>query len=732
MTACNRPRCKGTVIDTGFCDTCGLAYLPEAAVGPEPEAAFVPGVPALTGPQLPPVVDPDPESMLLESPYVKEDSRFCRWLDCNTPVGRALPGQPAATEGFCHVCGTEFSFEPKLSRNEVVGGHYIVLGCLAHGGMGWIYLAQDRNLQGKYVVLKGLLNNTDTAALRLARNESKFLTELEHPNVVRIISVVSHPEPGSETNRYIVMDYVGGRSLRQIAEDAFQPGQHYQAEDALLYVKYILQALQYLHETGLLYCDMKPANVIYGSGGVKVIDFGGVRGIDDDSEQKTGTYHFRIKGDELKTHGLTVRSDIYTVGTTLDVLLASSDVGEPEFAPGRDSVTKVVDRAIADYEHRFASAQEMLVQVDGVLAELHSLRTQEQAPPQFSAFHEAIGVLDAGLGQPPALTWWTGGGRRSTWSPPLDLHAPEPLAIAAGLAPPVEDPNDPHTEYLRDAQLFDDDTMLTELAAQQSGRNGDSVELELRMCRLHIRGGAAPEAGVALEKARNMLGRLAGYDWRIMWHDGLIALAESRIPEATRHFTDVLNNLPGEEDPKLALGLCAELSEDTAAAERFYQLVWGRDRTQLSAAFGLARIRLREGKRGDAVRLLRQVSDRSPHLGAVRIAIFRIRCARLAGGDLPADADLADAAATFHAMRLHHEASERLLTLIRESALDRLLIPGTREFPEGTILGSGPDENGVRRLLEDSYRRLARQTTNRRDNARLVDLANLVRPMSRV
>ena len=45
----------------------------------------------------------------------------------------------------------------------LVGGQYEVAGCLAHGGMGWIYLARDRNVNGRWVVLKGLLNSGDPA-----------------------------------------------------------------------------------------------------------------------------------------------------------------------------------------------------------------------------------------------------------------------------------------------------------------------------------------------------------------------------------------------------------------------------------------------------------------------------------------------------------------------------------------------------------------------------------------
>ena len=58
-----------------------------------------------------------------------------------------------------------FSFAPKLERGEMVAGQYEVLGCLAHGGLGWIYLAMDHHLDRRWVVLKGLLNTGDADAM---------------------------------------------------------------------------------------------------------------------------------------------------------------------------------------------------------------------------------------------------------------------------------------------------------------------------------------------------------------------------------------------------------------------------------------------------------------------------------------------------------------------------------------------------------------------------------------
>ena len=78
-------------------------------------------------------------------------------------------GKPGRTEGFCPKCRRPYSFAPKLQPGDLVGGQYGVVGAIAHGGLGWVYLAQDRNVSDRYVVLKGLLNTGDEDAYEALR-----------------------------------------------------------------------------------------------------------------------------------------------------------------------------------------------------------------------------------------------------------------------------------------------------------------------------------------------------------------------------------------------------------------------------------------------------------------------------------------------------------------------------------------------------------------------------------
>ena len=180
MSTCTS--CGGTIED-GYCNVCGLAAAPVPAAA-SAGSASAPAGSASAGSgsggsrrtagargsrrtsgrsargrlgaglvEIPPVPYRDPASAVLANPQVPENRRFC--ANCEQPVGRGRDDRAGLTEGFCRNCGTRFSFSPKLEPGELVAGQYEVLGCLAFGGLGWIYLARDRNVSDRWVVLKG-------------------------------------------------------------------------------------------------------------------------------------------------------------------------------------------------------------------------------------------------------------------------------------------------------------------------------------------------------------------------------------------------------------------------------------------------------------------------------------------------------------------------------------------------------------------------------------------------
>ena len=327
---------------------------------------------------IPPAPVPDPRSVIMANPQVSEEKRFC--AKCGAPVGRSRDGKPGRTQGFCPKCRTEFSYAPKLIPGDLVGGQYQVIGALAHGGLGWIYLADDKNVSDRWVVLKGLLNTGDLDAYQAAVAERQFLAEVQHPLIVNIYNFAMYEDAG-----YTVMEYVGGHSLKQLLKARMDAnGGRYDpfpADQAIAYMIEILPAFSYLHSQGLLYCDFKPDNIIQAGDAVKLIDLGGVRRTDDNESAIYGTVGFQAP--EIATLGPSVSSDIYTIGRTLAVLLfefrghqstyvkSLPAVDDTPVFQRYDSLYRVLAKATAENPNdRFQSADELRDQLLAVLREV--------------------------------------------------------------------------------------------------------------------------------------------------------------------------------------------------------------------------------------------------------------------------------------------------------------------------------------------------------------------------
>src|SRR6266487_5011316 len=433
QASCQQPGCGGTM-QGGYCDVCGIAAPPtgqQASAGaPAPASSRSAQTGSSAGGrrtrsgstrsgtsrssrgslgagliEIPPIPARDPARAVLANPQVPESKRFCG--SCEQPVGRSRDGRPGLADGFCPRCGSQFSFTPKLAPGELVAGQYEVLGCLAHGGLGWIYLAMDHNLGKRWVVLKGLLDAGDADAYAAAIAERRFLAEVKHPNIVGVYNFVQHKDRSSgETAGYIVMEYVGGKSLKEIVLERRDASGSLPLGHALAFAIEVLPALGYQIGRGLVYCDFKPDNVIQTEEQLKLIDMGGVRHIDDDDSPIYGTVGYQAP--EIASEGPSVSSDLYTVGRTLAVLTLrftgytttyQHSLPGPADAPllaEQESYRRSLLRATdPDPRRRFASAAEMSEQLTGVLREVLSV---EDGQPRaafstlFSPELQAVGV----------------------------------------------------------------------------------------------------------------------------------------------------------------------------------------------------------------------------------------------------------------------------------------------------------------------------------------------------
>ncbi|MDX3539281.1 tetratricopeptide repeat protein [Streptomyces sp. MB09-01] len=361
---------------------------------------------------VPEVPRPDPSAAVLENPEVPERKRFCSRSDCGAPVGRSRGDRPGRTEGFCTKCGHPYSFVPKLNPGDVVRGQYEVAGCLAHGGLGWVYLAVDRAVADRWVVLKGLLDTGDQDAMEAAISERRFLAEIEHSNIVRIYNFVEHLDQRTGSlDGYIVMEYVGGKSLKEIANERRRPGGRRDplpVEQACAYGIEALEALGHLHSRNLLYCDFKVDNAIQQQDQLKLIDMGAVRRMDDDESAIYGTVGYQAP--EVAELGPSVASDLYTVARTLAVLTFDfqgytnvfvDSLPDPEHIEvfrRYESFYRLLVRATdPDPGRRFSSAQEMADQLTGVLREVVALQTGRPRPQLSTLFGPELRVPDTRL-----------------------------------------------------------------------------------------------------------------------------------------------------------------------------------------------------------------------------------------------------------------------------------------------------------------------------------------------
>ncbi|WP_424183374.1 tetratricopeptide repeat protein [Actinokineospora sp. G85] len=662
----------------------------------------------------------DPASAVLDDPVVAENKRFC--ASCGAEVARG--GGPA--EGTCGTCGQEYNFRPRLFRGDLVGGQYEVLGSIAYGGLGWIYLAKDHNVSARWVVLKGLIDTGDATSMASVVAERRFLAEVEHPNVVKIYNFVQHPDrkTGAPVG-YIVMEYVGGQSLRQLALEHHREtgrAEPLPIGQVIAYGLEILPAIGYLHSIDMLYCDLKPDNVIQTGEQLKLIDLGAVRKTDDYESPLFFTAGYAAP--ELATEGATIASDIYTVGRTLAVLsiefagyttryrhsLPAPD-SEPLFALF-GSYYRVLKRAThADPLRRFTSAGEMADQLTGVLREVMALGTGRPRPGLSTVF--SVDTRSFGASVPA-----TG---------PLTLPPPDPAEVASILSAPLVDTDDHAAAVLASITASEP----AELVAALHNAPQDSIEVRLRLVKARIEQGDLRAAGSELEAARRLSTDPA--EWRPDWFQGLLSLVGGNTKAAREAFDRVYDAVPGELAPKLALAVSHELSNDHFVAARFYELVWRTDHSVVSAAFGLARVYLAQGARAGAIEVLEQVPDTSNHHIAAQIAAIKIKVHAGNPATQPqvTESDLHDAAKRVETLPLDVERRTRLAADVLEAAYAWVSAgrPGADPSrPNRPLLSCALNERDLRFGLERCYRGLARLAATAEQRHELVDKANSIRP----
>ncbi|RLC72914.1 MAG: serine/threonine protein kinase [Chloroflexi bacterium] len=221
-----------------------------------------------------------------------------------------------------------------LSIGTVLRDRYKIVERVGQGGMGAVYRAEDLRLEGRQCAVKEVIPEpgASPAALEQAqeqfRREASTLARLDHPNLPKVSDFFS--ENGRD---YLVMDFVPGRDLKQLMDEARRRGRFLDEEQVLAWADQLCQALIYLHgqDPPILHRDIKPANVkLTPAGTIKLVDFGLVKLMAPDDArtitilQGRGTVQYtpleQYGGDTGHTDA---RSDIYCLGATLYHLLTN-------------------------------------------------------------------------------------------------------------------------------------------------------------------------------------------------------------------------------------------------------------------------------------------------------------------------------------------------------------------------------------------------------------------------
>jgi serine/threonine protein kinase len=214
-----------------------------------------------------------------------------------------------------------------LKAGEVLRSRYKIRRIIGQGGMGSIYLADDIRLEGRECALKEVEHDRTLPPdmVRQARDqflrEATVLARLDHPNLPKVSDYFS-----IGGRDYLVMDFVPGKDLRTLMQEARQRGAYLAENEVLAWANQLVDALGYLHsqKPPILHRDIKPSNLkLTPSGLLKLVDFGLVKILASDEMtitilQGRGTALYtpleQYGGDAGHTDA---RSDIYAFGATL-------------------------------------------------------------------------------------------------------------------------------------------------------------------------------------------------------------------------------------------------------------------------------------------------------------------------------------------------------------------------------------------------------------------------------
>lgn len=284
-----------------------------------------------------------------------------------------------------------------ISISSTINNRYQIQSILGQGGMATVYQALDTT-NNTNVALKFL--NPDQA--RVAKRKNRFLREfsilskLKHEGIVKVFEQ-SESESGEP---FFSMELIKGTTLDKKIKEAFatQTGaSEIYTKESLLTLRELAKTLEYIHSSGIIFCDLKPANILVAENTsdspipqIKLIDFGIAINAEDPATEDTpnmiGTSYY-MSPEQIRSEKLNNRSDIYSFGVVafetltgnvpfasdaLFTVTASHLIGKVPLANAiNHAVPSVIDRMIQicmekKAESRYESMQEVVGRLESV------------------------------------------------------------------------------------------------------------------------------------------------------------------------------------------------------------------------------------------------------------------------------------------------------------------------------------------------------------------------------
>lgn len=197
-----------------------------------------------------------------------------------------------------------------ITKGQKINDRYEIIKSIGEGGMANVYLAQDTILNRKVAikVLRGDLAN-DEKFIRRFQREAIAASSLSHPNIVEMYDV------GEDNGTYyIVMEYVEGRTLKQLLKKRGT----LTLPEVIDIMLQLTDGIAHAHDSYIIHRDLKPQNImIADDGAIKITDFGIAMALNSTQLTQTnsvmGSVHY-LPPEQASGKGSTTKSDIYSMG----------------------------------------------------------------------------------------------------------------------------------------------------------------------------------------------------------------------------------------------------------------------------------------------------------------------------------------------------------------------------------------------------------------------------------